>query len=305
VAGRPDHSDHDHDQRAEDDGAFARVLDRGVDRAREDVADHDRGADPDPAAEHAVREELAEAHAGAAGDEGGEGADEADEAADEDRFAAVAREEVLHLFEALVGEAEAGAVLEEELAAEAATEEEAGDVAGAGHRPGEGDGHVEVDRALAGDGAAEQHHRLAGRDEADEGAGLGEGEEADQGVGPGAEGVGDVLEDLLQIEDLGEEVVGDPDRDGDRGARSPLALGRGAGELHGALPAMQTMASLRSRVAAADSASESVGKSPTAVGPDPLKKTAPAVVPWSASSASPMSGRRLRAAGSRSLTSSS
>ena len=68
-------------------------------------------AGPDPAAEHAVGEELAEAHAGGAGDEGSEGADEADEAADEDRFAAVAGEEVLHLVEALVGEAEARAVL--------------------------------------------------------------------------------------------------------------------------------------------------------------------------------------------------
>src|SRR6201999_3003054 len=266
-------ADDDHDQRPEDHRAFARVVDRGVDRLREDVADDDGEADPDAAAEHAVGEELAEAHAGGAGDEGGEGADEADEAAEEDRLAAVAGEEALDLLEAVVAEAEAWAMLHQELAAEATAEEEAGDVAGAGHRPGEGDQDVEVDRALAGDGAAEQHHGLAGGDQADEGAGLGEGEEADEEVGPGAERLGDRLEDRLEVEDVGEEVVGDRDRGDDREARGPLALRGGARELHrGAVPARQTIVSSRSSFPAAASASAIEGKSPTTVGPEPLRK---------------------------------
>ena len=89
---------------------------------------------------------------------------------------------------------------EHELAAEAAADEEAGRVARPGGEPGDRDQQVDVDRALPGDGAAEQHHRLAGDDEADEGAGLGEGEGADEQVGPGAERVGDVLEQLLQVD---------------------------------------------------------------------------------------------------------
>ena len=69
-----------------------------------------------------------------------------------------------------------------------------------GGEPGDRDQQVDVDRALAGDGAAEQHHRLPGDDQADEGAGLGEGEDADQQVGPGAERVGDVFQQVLQVE---------------------------------------------------------------------------------------------------------
>ena len=161
------------------------------------------GARPEPGAEDAVRDEGAVAHPRAAGDEGREGADEADEAADEDRLAAVAPEVVLDLFEALVGDPEARPVADDEVAPEAAADEEAGRVAGPGGEPGDRDQDVDVDRPLAGDGAAEQHHRLAGDDEADEGAGLGEGEDADQQVGPGAERVGDVFEQPLQFDRAG------------------------------------------------------------------------------------------------------
>ena len=213
---------------------------------------------------------------------------------------------LLDLLEAVVAEAEAGAVLEQELAAEPAAEEEAGDVAGAGHRPGEGDQDVEVDRALAGDGAAEQHHGLAGGDQADEGAGLGEGEEADQEVGPGAERLGDGLEDRLEVEDLGEEVVGDRDRGDDREARWPTCVGSGcrgasfgapgggdgvrpSGRAFGAeCPEDLTPSPLWAgqgddRVVAVEGRGGALGfarswKRATAVGPEPLRKTAGAPV---------------------------
>ena len=222
----------DDDQGRQQEGAFGRVLAGGLDAAREEVADEDVGAGPEPGAEDAVGDEGAVAHPGAAGDERGEGADQADEAADEDRLAAVAGEVVLDLFEALVADPEPGAVLDHELAAEAAADEEAGRVAEPGREPGDGDQQVDVDRALAGDGAAEQHHRLAGDDEADEGAGLGEGEDPDQQVGPGAERVGDVFQQVLEVEVaelLAEQVVADRDRrDGDRDQQSFARAGAAA-----------------------------------------------------------------------------
>ena len=91
---------------AEQEGALAGVLGGALDAAREEVAEEDVGAGPEPGAEDAVGDEGAVAHPRAAGDEGREGADEADEAADEDRLAAVAGEVVLDLFEALVADAE-------------------------------------------------------------------------------------------------------------------------------------------------------------------------------------------------------
>ncbi len=180
-----------------------------------------------------------------------------------------------------------------------------------GGEPGDRDQQVDVDRALAGDGAAEQHHRLAGDDEADEGAGLGEGEDADQQVGPGAERVGDVLQQPLQVEAAelaADEVIARrDDRDGDHdqqvfAALPTLSISR---QLHGALPASQTIASSRSIAAAAARAAPRSGKSPTAVGPEPLSSAAGAPASRSASRASPIRGRSERAAGSRSLTSSS
>src|SRR5680860_1406323 len=205
-----DRADGDDDQRAEQEGAAAGVLGGGVDAAREEVADQDVGAGPEPGAEDAVGDEGAVAHLRAAGDERRQGADDADPAADEDRLAAVPGEVVLDPLEALAADPEAGPVAEHEAAAEAAADEEAGRVAHPGGEPGDRDQDVDVDRALAGDGAAEQHRRLAGHDQADEGAGLGEGEDADQQVGPGAERVGDVLEQLLQFvvrDDPADQVV--------------------------------------------------------------------------------------------------
>jgi hypothetical protein len=55
-------------------------------------------------------------------------------------------------------------VLDHEIAAEPATDEEAGRIARPGGEPGDRDQQVDVDRSLASDRAAEQHHRLAGDD---------------------------------------------------------------------------------------------------------------------------------------------
>ena len=125
VADEDNRPDDDDDQGAEQEGARARVLGGGVDAAREEVADQDVGAGPEPTAEDAVGEEVAVAHPRAAGDEGREGPHQADEATDEDRLAAVAGEVVLDPFEALVTDTKAGAMLEDELATEAAADEEA------------------------------------------------------------------------------------------------------------------------------------------------------------------------------------
>ena len=213
----------------------------------------------------------------------------------------MAGEVVLDLFEALVADPDPRAVGEHELAPEPAADEEAGRVAGPGREPGDRDQQVDVDRALAGDGAAEQHHGLAGDDEADEGAGLGEGEDADQEVGPGAERVGEVFQQALQVEVAelaAEQVVAERDRRGDDRDQQAFAVAAAAPlarQLHGALPASQTIASSRSSASAAARAAARSGKRPKAVGPEPVSRACGAPAARSASSASPMSGRSERA----------
>ncbi len=228
----------------------------------------------------------------------------------EDRLAAVAGEVVLDLLEALVADPDPRPVAQDEPAPEAAADEEARRVAGPGGEPGDRDQQVDVDRALAGDGAAEQHHRLAGDDEADEGAGLGEGEDADQQVGPGAERVGDVFEQALQVdvaELAADQVVADGDENRDEPDEEPFAPAAALSrQPHGALPASQTIASSRSIAAAADSRRGEAREEPERGRPGAAQRARPAPRPSrSASSASPISGRSERAAGSRSLTSSS
>ena len=125
-----DDADDDDDQRAEERRRRCRRTWRRCRCcARRRSRSRMCGAGPEPGAEDAVGDERAVAHPRAAGDERREGADEADEAADEDRLAAVAVEVVLDLLEALVADPEPGAVAEQELAAEAAADEEAGRVA--------------------------------------------------------------------------------------------------------------------------------------------------------------------------------
>src|SRR6185312_6916457 len=85
-----------------------------------------------------------------------------------------------------------------------------------------------------------------------------------------------------------EQVVARPDgenEEADQEALAPLVLRHR--ELHDATPASLTIASSRSRRAAADFAFASVGKSPTAVGPEPVRKASGAPAARSASSAAP------------------
>ena len=69
-----------------------------------EVAEQRERRRPEPGAEDAVRDEGAVAHPRAAGDERGQRSHQTDEAPDQDRLAAVAREVVLDLLEALVGD---------------------------------------------------------------------------------------------------------------------------------------------------------------------------------------------------------
>ena len=178
--------------------------------------------------------------------------------------------------------------------------------------PGDRDQQVDVDRALAGDGAAEEHHGLAGHDEPDEGAGLGEGEDADQQVGPGPERVRDVFEQLLRSmrAELAAEAGSSrrDDRDGDRDQRQRLRLPPAAlpRQLHRCAPSLadDRVVAVEPRAGGARGAPRS-SKRPKAVGPEPVRSASWRRRSRRASSASPISGRSERAAGSRSLTSSS
>ena len=93
----------------------------------------------------------------------------------------------------------ARAARDQEAPAEALAEREAREVAERRGQPGDEDDRAEVDAALRGDDAAEHDRRLARGDEADERAGLQEGERGDQRVGPGAERVGEVGEQALEV----------------------------------------------------------------------------------------------------------
>ena len=67
-------------------------------------------------------------------------------------------------------------------------------------------------RPLPGDGARKDHERLARGDQPDEGTGLEEGEHADDDVGPLAEDVGEVLQQLLEVDLREELLVGEIER---------------------------------------------------------------------------------------------
>ena len=105
-----------------------------------------------------------------------------------------------------------GAVLDEEVAAQAAPEEVARAVAGDGARPHDRDQRDDVDLALAGDDAAEHHRRLARRDQADERAGLQERQDADEQVGPGAERLPDVDQQLVEVRQLDDAAAVDAEQ---------------------------------------------------------------------------------------------
>ena len=178
--------------------------------------------------------------------------------------------------------------------------------------PGDRDQQVDVDRALAGDGAAEQHHRLAGDDEADEGAGLGEGEDADQQVGPGAERVGDVLEQLLEVDVAGstaDQVVAGDHRGGDQRHAAPACrrspLRRQPHAIGASRLADDRVVAVDLAPAAARAAARSA-KRPKAVGPGAgQQRQRRARLAQGVERRRRSSGRSERAAGSRSLTSSS
>ena len=129
AADEPDDEPDDH-ERAERGGAAADVgLDR-VERAPEEVAEQAEQRRPQAGAEHVVGEELAQLHAGRAGQERRDRPHEPDEAPDQDRDAAVAVEEVLDVAQPLLGDLEPRAVALEEAAAEPAAEHVGGQVAG-------------------------------------------------------------------------------------------------------------------------------------------------------------------------------
>src|SRR6185295_1889642 len=119
----------------------------------------------------------------------------------------------------------------------------------------------------------------------------------------------------LEVDVLGEDEVGGGRGGRDQGPFRVFALLLGARQLHraassgsvfgGAAPASQTIASASSSSPAAARAAARSANSPTAVGPEPLRIACGAPAARRRSSAAPISGRMSRAAGSRSLTSSS
>ena len=112
------------------------------------------------------------------------------------------------------------AVLDQEAAPELAAERERREVAERRGGPGDREHRDEVDAALRGHHAAEHDRRLTRRDEPDEGAGLEEGERADEQVGPGAERLGEVGEDLLEVRRRDEPGLHGREQPGRRDARA-------------------------------------------------------------------------------------
>jgi hypothetical protein len=215
-AQEPDRDDDDHDRHdhgREQERPPPGELGRPVDAPRRHVADQREAGRPQAGPEDAVRDERAVAHPGAAGDERGEGADQADEATDQDRLAAVAGEVALDLREALRSDPHPRPVSHHKPAPEPAAEQKAGGVASPRGHPHDRDRQIERGGSLAGDRASEDDDGLARGDEADERARLEERERPDQQVRPGAERVGDVPEQLLEVDvreqALDHEVGGD------------------------------------------------------------------------------------------------
>src|SRR3954470_7399772 len=188
--------------------------------AVEGVADEREARRPDERAEQAPRQEGSDAHARGAGEERRDGAHDPDEAPDEDRLRSVAVEEALDELEAGGRDADARAVRLQEPPSEPAAEEEAGEVAEGGGRPGDEDHHREAHVALGGDDAAEHDRGLARRDETDERAGLEERERGDERVGPRAERLREVGEGALEIRRLN-DAGGERDERG--GGEQPAA----------------------------------------------------------------------------------
>ena len=225
LVGDDDPDDH-RDGHPEAEDRLARHVRHPVERAPEDVAQRAEDRRPEAGPDDAVGDEAPVGEARRPGDEGRQGPDEADEAADQDRLAAVPVEVSIHLVEPLVRDLDARAVLLEEVAPEPAADEEARGVAEDRADPDDRDQRQERDGALACDHPARDHHRLARRNEPDESARLEEGHHADERVGPRTERLGDVLDHILRIGQLGQDpgrIDGERERDQDP---DPLALER-------------------------------------------------------------------------------
>src|SRR5215211_582734 len=297
------------DDRREQEQPLANRVRQLVDALREEVAQQDEPRRPEPGPQHAVREERAVPHPRATSDERRHRAHEADEPSDQDRLPPVPLEVPLHLSEALGRHPHLWSVPKNEPPPEAAADEEAGRIPRPRREPDDRDRHIHVGGPLPGHRPRDDHERLPRHHEPHEGTRLQEREKTGERVRPGAQRVGDVLHQLLQLQVV--ELVRDqpPAYQHDGGDhREPHPLARGPRHLHqmylcGALTIAPAYRG--GNATAARSAAGRSGNSPNAVGPDPVTSAAAAPTSLSASSASAISGRSERAARSRSFTSKS
>src|SRR5581483_1513223 len=272
--GQDDGDDH-RDRDPEDEAPLAGELRGAVEALRGEVADQGEGRRPEAGAEDAEGDELAVAHARAAGHERRQRPHEADEAADQDRLAAVVLEVGLDAGEALARDPERWAVAEHEVAPQPPPEQEARRVARPGADPDHRDRRHDRGLALAGDRPAEQDGGLAGQEQAQEGAGLDERGEAHDRVDPAAEARAHVVEDALEVQVrqlLREDHEARDDRrhDGDERALAPaLAAAHEPPPPPAASPATSAAAKRGGSAAAARSAAGRSAKRPKAVGPEP------------------------------------